>query len=179
MPSEPMLNEPEASDPTAGRPRRRDWPGMIGAILFILLGLWVLQQSRSMTAMGSVFPVAIAIAMIVFSIALLIANLRPRMAVREGAAVPEETIRAGTAESTPRRLALVGVLVAWALLLPVIGFLVTSLVAFLAVLVIANYDNWTARRAIGFIAGSAVVVVAFYLLLVEVLQVPMPAGLLF
>jgi hypothetical protein len=174
-----MPYESGASDVAAGRPRRRDWPGMIAAVVFILLGLWVLQQSRSMTAMGSVFPTAIAIAMIVFSIALLITNLRPRKSVRDGATVPEEAIRPGTAESTPRRLALVGILVAWALLLPVIGFLVTSLVAFLAILVTANYDSWTARRAIGFIAGSVVVVAAFYLLLVEVLQVPMPAGLLF
>lgn len=179
MPSEPMLNESGASDAATDRPRRRDWPGTIAAVIFILLGLWVLQQSRSMTAMGAVFPTAIAIAMIVFSIALLIANLRPRKTLQDGATVSEETIRPRTAESTPRRLALVGVLVAWALLLPVIGFLVTSLVAFLAVLVIANYDSWTARRVIGFVAGSVVVVAAFYLLLVKVLQVPMPAGLLF
>jgi len=179
VPSETMRKESGPNGSRTSRRGRRDWPGMIGAILFILLGLWVLQQSQSMTAMGSIFPRAIGTAMIVFSICLLIVNLWPRKAARDGAPAPEETVPPGTAESTPRRLALAGILAAWVLLLPVIGFLVTSVLAFLGILVVSNYDAWTPRRAIGYIATAVVVVAAFYLLLVEVLLVPMPAGLLF
>lgn len=184
MPSETMMsesgmNESGMNESGPSRSGRRDWPGMIMAILFILLGLWVLQQSHAMSAMGSIFPRAIAIAMIVFSIGLLIVNLWRTRGARGGTTVPDETVPAGTAESTPRRLALVGLLVAWALLLPVIGFLVTSIIAFLGILVVANYDSWTLKRMVVYAAISAVTVLAFYLLLVQVLLVPMPVGLLF
>ncbi|HET8729217.1 MAG TPA: tripartite tricarboxylate transporter TctB family protein [Alphaproteobacteria bacterium] len=154
--------------------RRRDWPGMIVAIVFILLGLWVIQQSLSMSALGSIFPRTIAIALIAFSTILLVANLRP---VR-GTRAPDQEAASASPESTPRRLALVIIMLAWVLLMPVIGFLVSSVSAFLAILAVANYDGWTAKRTVVYVVTTVVVVAAFYFLMVEVLLIPVPRGFL-
>lgn len=150
----------------------RDLPGMVIAVLFIGLGAWILVQTESLSPLGSVFPRTIAIALIVFSLLLIGLNLlRPRAAA--SGAVP------GMPESTPRRLFLVAIMVGWALLLPVIGFFVSSLAAFGALLIVAEYERWTARRAIVYAVVAVGLVAAFYFLLRDVLLIPVPRGLLF
>lgn len=155
--------------------RRRDTGGMVIAVLSILLGLWVWQQSMAMTAVGAIFPRTVATALIIFAVILIIGDLR-----RHGRVAPtEEEPPKGAPESTRHRLALIVIMAAWVLLMPVIGFFVSSLLAFLGVLVVANYDPWTPRRAIAYVLSAVVIVGAFYLLLVEVLLVPAPQGILF
>lgn len=151
--------------------KHRDMPSIVLAILFMLLGGWVLAETGTMTALGSVFPRAIAIALIVISAALIVQQLRRPMRAGE-----EQTAAAG---STPRRFALAAVMAVWALLMPVVGFFVTSLLAFLVLLAVANYDGWTARRAAVYGVVGVAVVSGFYLLFVKVLLVPVPGGWLF
>jgi len=71
------------------------------------------------------------------------------------------------------------VFVAWSLLLERLGFLATSTVAFVALLVIANYDRWTPRMAVAYGLVGAMVLGGLYAIFRFVLQVPMPAGILF
>lgn len=153
--------------------RSFDVGGMIGAVVFILLGAWVLLESSTMSAMGSIFPRTIATAMIVLSLMLIGLNL----AGRYKAGVSLEGTAPTGEESTPRRLFLVGIMLAWVLLMPVIGFLVSSIVAFLAIMVVANYDGWTARRTVVYAVAAFLIVVAFYWLMVDVLLIPVPDGL--
>ncbi len=153
-------------------PAYRDYPSIGLAILFIVLGGWVLTETGTMSALGSVFPRAIAIAMIVLSLALIVQQLRRR--ARPAAERPP-----AANGSARRRFALVAVMAAWVFLMPFVGFFVTSLLAFLALLAVANYDGWTPRRSVAYGGVGVVVVSGFYLLFVNVLLVPVPRGWLF
>jgi hypothetical protein len=155
--------------------RKLDVGGIAGAAAFTVFGIWILYETMSMSPMGSIFPRTIAIAMIVMSLALIALNVTGRY--RAGASL-ESTAAEGT-ESTPRRLLLVAVMLAWVLLMAVIGFFVTSLLAFFAIMVAANYDGWTARRSLTYGIAAVVIVAAFYFLMVDVLLIPVPRGLLF
>lgn len=82
------------------------------------------------------------------------------------------------AASTWRRVALMVVLVAWAQLLERVGFLVTSIACYAAILVISNYDRWTPRMAVMYALSGAAVLGGLYAIFKFVLQVPLPAGML-
>ncbi len=145
-----------------------DVGGIVFGLLFIALGTWVITETAEMSALGSVFPRAIAGAMIVFSTLMVVVRLiRPR---------GHETPETG---STPRRLGFVAIVAAWVLLLGVIGFFTTSLVSFLALMVVAHHDPWTPRLAAVLVVAGVVIVTAFHILFTEVLNVPLPTGLLF
>ena len=60
--------------------------------------------------------------------------------------------------------------------MPWIGFLVSGVLAFVAILLIAMYDPWTRFRTIVYPIAGLTIVVGFYLLFKEVLQVPLPVG---
>lgn len=147
--------------------RHRDLRGIAGSALFIVVGILAVWGARKFSPMGSVFPVTIAAAMIVFATAYIVmALLRP---------VATVTTAAG---STWRRSALVAVLLAWSFLFEHVGFLVTSVAAFTALLVIANYDRWTPRMAATYAVAGALVLGGLYSVFFFVLEVPLPQGLL-
>ena len=79
----------------------------------------------------------------------------------------------------PRRLALIVTMGAWILLIPVLGFFTASLLAFIALLAITNYDPLPASTLVRYGVAAVVTVGVFYLLMTEVLLVPVPKGLLF
>ena len=152
--------------------KARDVPGMVLAGLFVLTGLAVFWETSDLSMMGAVFPRTIAVGLIAFSLLLIGLNMRRPPAVLP-AAPPEH------AESTPRRLGLAAVMLGWSLLMPVVGFIESSLVSFVALLVIAEYEQWTLRRVLVFGAISVAVVMSFYYLLEEVLLISVPDGWLF
>lgn len=156
--------------PTDDAPRRRGDAGTIVlCVLFVALGLWMIAGSLGMSPLGAVFPRVIAGIMIASALGILglraLGRVGPRVAVETG--------------STPRRLLLALALVAWAALMPRLGFFTTSILGFLAVLAIAEYDRWTAKRTAAYVVAALALVGGFYLLFVEVLLVPVPRGLLF
>jgi hypothetical protein len=150
----------------------RDLSGMVMAVLFIGVGAWILLESRHLSALGSVFPSTIAIALILFSLILLGMNLRRPRAAAAPAGADER-------ESTPRRLLLVAIMIGWSLLMPVVGFFVSSLIAFVALLVVAEYERWSMRHAVLYGMTAVVVVAAFYFLMRDILLIPVPRGQLF
>lgn len=147
---------------------RRDYGGMAFAAAFILLGVWALLETREMSSLAAVFPRTIASAMIVFAIGyIVLAVLRPLLAR------PSRPF-----ESTPRRVLLGILLLAWILLMPVLGFVTTSLIAFIALTAVANYHAWTPFRLIVYPVTAVCVVAGFYALFAYALKVPLPQGLL-
>ena len=147
---------------------RPDFAGMAGAAAFIAAGAAALWFSGDFSALGAVFPRSMAILMIVLSIAYIAMTLlRPKRLEPQ----PEGSVW--------RRTALMVVFVAWSLLLERLGFLATSTVAFVALLVIANYDRWTPRMAVVYGLVGALVMGGLYSIFRFVLQVPMPEGILF
>ena len=164
-PAAPQVTPAVTGGPVTRSVASRDLGGVAIAGLFILLGLWMEWESVGMSALGSVFPRTIATAMIICAIALIVRQLlRPR--VRE---VP-------VGESTPRRVALIAVMAAWVLLLPIVGFFATSFAAFLILLAVANYDGWTPRRTLGYGLTAIGVIALFYVIFVRLLLVPAPRG---
>lgn len=68
---------------------------------------------------------------------------------------------------------------AWVMLLPMIGVLVSSLIAFAAIMAIADYDRPRFRIwAIWTLSGAAIVIV-FWWVMVDVLLLRVPSGVLF
>jgi putative tricarboxylic transport membrane protein len=145
-----------------------DLAGIAGCIAFILVGALALWYSREFSPLGSVFPRTMAILMITLSVAYIAMTL-----LRPKGSEPQP------AGSNWRRGALMVVFLAWSLLLDRVGFLATSIVAFVALLVIANYDRWTPRMAVVYGLVGALVMGGLYSIFRFVLQVPMPAGVLF
>lgn len=150
-------------------PRRGDLGTIVLCVLFVALGIWMIAGSVGMSPLGAVFPRVIAGIMIASALGIL--GLRAL-----GRVGPQAAVETG---SVPRRLLLALVLVAWAALLPRLGFFATSLAGFLAVLAIAEYDRWTAKRTAAYVAAALALIGGFYLLFVEVLLVPVPRGALF
>jgi hypothetical protein len=120
-----------------------------------------------MSALGSVFPRAIGSAMILFAVVDIVWRwLRPR---------PEET----PGGSHRRRAMLAAIMLLWALLLESLGFLAVSLAASLLLLLVANHEPWTGRRAAGYVVATVAVVGGLYAVFAFGLEVPLPEGILF
>jgi hypothetical protein len=146
---------------------RRDIPGIAGSAVFIVVGMLAFWGARDFSPLGSVFPRTMAVAMIVFAAAYIaMALLRPTAP----AAMPTGSLW--------RRGAAMAVLLAWAFLLGRVGFLATSVAAYTALLVIANYDRWTPRTAVIYAVAGALVLGGLYWVFHQVLQVPLPEGVL-
>ena len=150
--------------------KTRDLPTIVLAALFVLIGGYVLWATQTMSAMGAVFPRTIAGVLVLASLALLVVQL-----LRPGRAAPEDASVGG---STSRRLAVVAVMLAWALLFPTLGFVTSGIVAFVVIALAANYDRLGPQRAALYLGTAVVVVVLFWLLMRNVLNIPVPAGVL-
>lgn len=149
----------------------RDVSGMLMAVVFILIAAVALWDTTHMADSDSyVFPSAVAIAMIVFSVALIVWNL-VFPSGGNGEVMP--------GASTPRRVALVAAMLISTALMPYLGFLVSGLAAFAAIMLVAMYDPWTRYRRIVYPLVCVGVVLGFYTMFAKVLLVPLPVGLVF
>ena len=137
-------------------------------VVFMALGGAMVWAAQSMTPMGAVFPRTIGLAMAVIAAVLFVVTL-----VRRGEAASHPP------GSTPRRVALVLVMAAWVALLPTLGFFAASGLAFLALVLVANYEPWSVKRALVYGASAVALLAGFYVLFVELLHVPAPRGMLF
>jgi len=149
---------------------QRDTASIIMACLFIFIGALSIWDTTSMLDADSyVFPRAVAIAMIVLSIALIVWHLvKPRRR-------PEAVVQA----STVRRVLLVATMIGGCLTMPFIGFLIPGIATFGLLMMIAMYDQWTLKRKLLYPVIAVAIVVGFYTLFGNVLQVPLPVGSLF
>lgn len=149
----------------------RDPASTLIAGLFVALGIWILMEARGMSMLGAVFPATIAVVLIALSLFLIAQQLRRPARQPDAPTAPDG--------STRRRLALGAVMMGWVMLMPELGFLATSLIAFVLIMLIANYDRVPARTwAIWLLAGAAICT-GFWWLMANVLLLRMPVGLLF
>lgn len=150
----------------------RDIGGMITAAIFIFVAVVALWDTTNMVDADSfVFPRAVSIAMIVFCVLLIAWGLiRPQS--QNGESSPPGA-------STVRRVGLVVAMFASTALMPWVGFLISGVVAFASIMLIAMYDRWTRFRMLVYPLVCAAVVVGFYFLFAELLLVPLPVGSLF
>jgi len=159
--------------PSAIRPYR-DTPAIVFGVLFVVIGVMAYVQTKDMSAMGSVFPGALSAALVLLSAILIAFQVGRPKAPKTAANHGEEG-----KPSTPRRAAIIVTLAAWALLMPVIGFFVSSLLAFLVVIAIATFEPLSLRAKLVYAVFAAALVGGFVLLMTQVLNLRMPNGLLF
>ncbi|MEJ2135376.1 MAG: tripartite tricarboxylate transporter TctB family protein [Desulfofustis sp.] len=152
-------------------PLRRDTATVGMASLFIFIAVVFLWDTTRMLDSDSyVFPRAVAIAMIILSLTLIFWNLvKPRLEV-------DETI---IHASTIRRVALVAAMLAGCLAMPWLGFLIPGIITFFLLMFIAMYDEWSMKRKILYPLIAVAIVVGFYTLFGNILQVPLPVGSFF
>ncbi len=149
----------------------RDMASVVMACLFIVMGLVALWDTTNMMDSDSyVFPRAIAIGMILFSLALIAWKLAKPAGKRE---VND------SGASNFRRIALVGVMLLSCLLMPWLGFLISGFATFFLLMLVAMYDPWTRGKIIIYPVIAVVVVLGFYGLFAHLLQVPLPVGSFF
>ncbi|MDH5339283.1 MAG: tripartite tricarboxylate transporter TctB family protein [Rubrivivax sp.] len=143
--------------------RRPDLPGAAGSALMLALGAAALYFAREFSDLGAVFPRAIGAFLVGLSALyiVLVASGRTRRA-------------AGPAGSHLRRAGVAAVMLGWAYALPALGFLASSAVAMTLLMLLAQHDRWTPRRALGVGAGAAAVLIGLYTLFKLALQVPLP-----
>ena len=113
--------------------RHRD---IVPAVVLILFGGWVLWQTLEMSVLGAVFPRLAGIGMLLGGITL---GLRAIFAA-PASPVPEGQVL--------RPLLLMLVLLAWAILLPPIGFVPTSILGAIAVMFLSMEDPPALRGAV-------------------------------
>jgi hypothetical protein len=148
-----------------------DTGGTVVCCIFIILAAVSLWDTTHMLDSDSyVFPRAIAISLIVFSISLIAWNLaHPDIAQQQR---PQN-------ESTVRRTLLIGLMLLSCFSMPWLGFLISGILTFVLLMVVAMYHEWDAKKRIVYPLIAVAIVVGFYTLFSRVLLVPLPTGLLF
>ncbi|OCX65628.1 C4-dicarboxylate ABC transporter permease [Thioclava sp. SK-1] len=160
----------DSPSPVTAKIRSRDLPAMGFAVLFIGLAVAIWAGASGMSMLGAVFPKTIALALLVFSGLLIVQNLR-----RAGRARLSLTFAAGSS----RRVALAVIMLGWVFVIPALGFLMTSLMAFAAIMVIADYDRPAARVWVIWGIFGAAICTVFWWLMANVLLLRMPTGIVF
>ncbi len=158
------MNEP------SGKPAV-DRRGIAGCAIALVIGVLAIASSGEFSALGSVFPRTIAGLMIVLAVLYVVLAFRQR-----GAVTGSDPTLTEPAASTPRRIGVAVVILAWSFLLAPLGFLFTSICACLALLGIAQHDRWTPRTGLLYGAATAVVLLGLYALFRFALKVPLPVG---
>ena len=147
---------------------RFDLASAVSCLALIAIGLAAMYWANNFSTLGAVFPLVVSGLMVALSCLYLVMTwLRP---------TARRTHEAG---SGIRRFGVMVVMLAWAFLLEPLGFLVSGIVAFAALLVVAHFDRWTARIVLLYGLAGVVVLGTLYSVFKFALQVPLPTGWLF
>ena len=153
----------------------KDWAGAVASLFLGGVGAYVFVASFAMSPMAAMFPRTIGAILVGLSLLQIAAALTGRSArsMEVGASIAEQ------AEGLGRRLVLIGTMISWAVLFPLVGMFVTSLAACTVLMFTALFDRLTGGRLAVFLCTTFVMVTVFYLLMTRVLHIPMPRGVLF
>jgi hypothetical protein len=169
------MSEPQLPSGATRRSQGPDWAGAVGAVVFAVIGAYVLWASLAMSANAAAFPRTIGAILLILSVIQLL-----RSATGRSSTVLEEGVSlSAQKEGLGRRLTLVVTMFAWAILFPIIGFVVTSFAAALVLTATAQFGRPSPARAAVYAICISAFVFGFYLLMVQVLNIPLPRALLF
>jgi len=147
----------------AERGVQHDVAGAIGSVLLVAVGAGALTYSGDFSDLGAVFPRGIGALLVVLGLLYL------------GLVLLGRTYRCRPLEgSNGRRSGVAAVLLAWAFALPYLGFLVSSAVAFVLLLMLAQHERWTLRTAVRYTGAGGLILLGLYALFKLALQVPLP-----
>lgn len=112
---------------------------LVPALILLILGGYGLWEAAGMSTLGRVFPSLASLGLILGALAL----------IGRGVLGGETVAPAVTGSSVLRPMLLLAILAGWAVLLPVTGFVATSIVGALLSMAVAEHDRPGARsRAI-------------------------------
>lgn len=169
------MSEPVSDPERMSEVHGPDWAGAVGAAAFAIIGAYVLWASLAMSQNAAAFPRTVGGILLGLSIIQFV-----RSATGRSSTVLEEGVSlAAQKEGLGRRLTLIATLIAWAILFPILGFVVTSFVAAIVLTFTAQFGSMSAVRATIYLISVTVMVAGFYLLMVRVLNIPLPRTLLF
>jgi hypothetical protein len=152
---------------------KKDLSGMVVAAILIFVAVVAIWDTTDMTDSDSfIFPRAIAVSMISFCILFIVQQMiSPSIGKND-----EAGVQGG---STLRRIGLVSAMVISSLLMPWLGFLISGVLAFSSIMMLAMFDEWTLSRRLIFSLSGIAIVVGFYIVFAQLLLVPLPIGTLF
>ncbi len=140
-------------------PNHRD---LIPSAGLILLGGYALYEASSMSAFGAIFPRLAGGGMTLGGMALAVRAL----VFNAASPVPAETLG--------RPALMLATLAAWAVALPIIGFIPASLIGAAAAMVIAMNDRPSAKELIYHAVGLTALILAIAGVFGGLLNVPLP-----
>ena len=146
--------------------REIDVSTAIVAFVIAAIAALAVWRAREFSVFGSIFPIATGLVLLLASLGVFVRCLMA------GTSARERSIRnlAGLQKS----LALVAVLIAWAVSLQWAGFVAPSWVGFVAIALISDGRLPTLRRSVLYGVVGLVVVVGLQLLFQQVLNVRLP-----
>jgi putative tricarboxylic transport membrane protein len=150
--------------------RKPDLAGAAVALGFAAVGALAVVQSLAMTTLGAIFPRTVGGVLIGLAAVQIALSLGGRGG--QGGGEGADTSWDGLG----RRLTLVAIMLAWAILFPLVGFVVTSVAAALGLLFVAEHEQPPLAMRLLRIAVVVAMVAVFYWLMVRVLYIPMPRG---
>jgi hypothetical protein len=138
----------------------------LAGLVFAAFGTWVIWNSRQFESSGSVTPIFIGTALIILSFSLIATSfLAPR-------AIPSIEVPSG---SLARRAIGAVIIVVWVALLPHLGFLPTSIAAFIALsFTVPTAEVWTVRKFVWHVVTATAVATLFWFTLTSYLGIALP-----
>lgn len=144
-----------------------DIPAVFISVIFAGIGFYVFVSAESFTRLGAIFPKFVAILLIALSLIAAFVGITRRDHLRPARIVPM------------RPVLIAVVMILWIAVLPKIGFVLSGIIAFLAIaLVIPEATAPRTRTFVQTLIAAIVIVSSFYFLLRYGLNVPLPRGIL-
>ena len=142
---------------------------IVASILMLVIAAILWPQMKGLTYFGIVFPRAVIAALAAAAVLLLLLTLARR--------------DAGKADIEAPNLGTVGIVVAlmaaWIAIMPWLGFYVTSVAVFGALMLVIDPSVRNAKSFFVSLAGVAIELAIFYVAFSTLLEVPLPRGILF
>ncbi len=161
-----------SSEPGSESGAKESTGGVVCSILFILIGAICYYETTKMTDPDSyVFPRMVIAGLIGLSIIHIISAFLNRPLEIFDKVSDEELV-----SSKPRRIVLVAAMAASALLMPVIGFVLSGFSTFLVLMLLSQYDEWTKKTLLIHTIVAVVIVFGFNWAFSNLLHVPLPEG---
>jgi hypothetical protein len=137
-----------------------------GSLVFIALGIYIILAAQTFENLGKVTPVFIGSGIIALSVLLIATELFSR------SSIPKiENIEG----SFMRRIIFVGLMILWVAFLPYLGFLISGIIAFALIsAAVPRNEKWSLPPFCLHAAAGVVTTVGFWLLLTNLLNVPLP-----
>ncbi len=140
----------------------------ISTLILMALSLFFFVEARDFSPLSGLFPRVVLIVLAMLSLLQFILTFTRKK--------DEGVFDATAFRHVPTLLCLL-MMIAWAILIPVLGFLVSSLIFFPLITVYLDRDAST-RKKLGRIGIAWLTTLAFWLFFTKVLYVPFPTGLL-